>query len=434
MVGLTLGMALGIGLPLLALHMMSVALAKALRTYSRSRLEELCARKGRPERADAVAHYDERTERGAEALAVITGLGLAALLGASAAALAPLLTAEAIVGISLALGAIGYMAAGVVGRVYAEPLLDFLWPLASPLRKLMYPLTTVSRLAEALAVRLVRRSAAGPRPASVEVEIHSVSLEHPSQDLEAELPESAREVLERVVELTRRDIAAMMTPWSAVVALPEGASLEEAAHTFRESGRSRIPLYGVNRDDIVGVLHIKDVFAALVDADSRAQTTPRKLARPAFCVPESKNAYELLDELRTRKTHLAIVLDEYGGVAGMVTFEDLLEELLGPIEDEHDAPAPADPIRALGDAQFEIDAALPLDELNERLGLHLPTNGDIQTVGGFAFNTLGYLPEPGASFRYEGMEFTVLDVGEHAIRRLRLDLQPAEAPSSTSPQ
>jgi CBS domain containing-hemolysin-like protein len=124
---------------------------------------------------------------------------------------------------------------------------------------------------------------------------------------------------------------------------------------------------------------------------------------------------------------LAIVLDEYGGVAGLISFEDLVEHITGPIDDEHDEPDGEDPIAPLGGSRYEVDAAVPLEELNERLGLRLPTDEDYSTVGGFVFTTLGHLPEPGETFRREGVEFTVESVEARTIRRLRLDLNPAAA-------
>jgi CBS domain containing-hemolysin-like protein len=162
----------------------------------------------------------------------------------------------------------------------------------------------------------------------------------------------------------------------------------------------------------------------MIDPDGADTVIPRALARPAHCIPETKNAYELLEEFRSERTQIAMVLDEYGGVAGLITLTDLLEELVGPINDEHDTPSDADPVKPLGDSRYEIDATLELEELNERLHLRLPTDGDFLTVGGLAFQALGRVPEPGATFRIGGVEFTVLAVVDHSIRRVRLDLQP----------
>jgi CBS domain containing-hemolysin-like protein len=424
---LSMGWALALASLLLALHVISVALAKALRTYSRSRLEELCEHRGRGQRADEIARMDERTERAVEALAALTGLGLAAMLGATAGRVAPNLEAESVAAIALVIGALGHLFAGVIGRVHAEEVLDRLWPFADWIRRLMTPFTWTTRLAEALSYRRWRPTAPAPRPPSVEVEIHSVS-DRPADDVEADLPESTRAMLERVVELSQRDVAEIMTPRSAMLLLPATISAREAAHTISESGFSRIPLYGENRDDIVGLLYAKDLFAQMTEGDDPDAVVPRKLARPGLFVPESKNAQELLEEFRARRVQMAIVLDEYGGVSGMVTLEDLIEELVGPIDDEHDKPTPADPVVPLGGSRYEVDATMPLESLNERLGLHLPTDGDFVTVGGLAFDALGRVPEPGAVFLRNGVEFTVLEVAEHSIRRLRLDLQPSQHP------
>ncbi len=425
MSGLTIGWVFALGLPTLLLHMGSVCLSRALRTYSRSRLEDVCKAHGRPERADEIAHHDEKAERGVEALAVLTGLALAALLGAAMARAAPGLTGEAVVAIALTIGALGHVAAGVSGRVYAESILDAAWPVADFLRRLMIPFTFVSRQVEALVYRRTRRSAngGGPRPPSVEVELHHSLPDDHEENLEADLPESTREMLERAIELAHRDVSEIMTPRSNILALPATVSPMEAARAFIDSGRSRIPLYGEHRDDIVGIL-----YAKMIEGKPLATLTPRKLARPALFIPETKNAAELLQEFRTRRIQMAIVFDEYGGVSGLITLEDLLEEIVGPIDDEHDVPTPEDPLIPISETRYELDASLPLEDLNERLDLNLPTDGDFQTVGGLAFDVLGRVPEPGETFRAGGVEFTVLEVVDHSIRRLRLDIRPSTAP------
>lgn len=426
MSGLNVGGAIGLGLPVLVLHMIAVCFTRALRTYSRSRLEELCAARGRPERASEVAHFDERTERSTEAVAVLTGLALAALLGAVVARSAPALTGGAVALIALAIAGLGYVVAGIAGRVHAERVVDAFWPLAAPVRALTAPLTIAARQLEALAYRMTRRAFAAPRPPSVEVEIHlPMPGDRPNEDLEADLPETTRATLERVIELAHRAVVEIMTPRSAIVTLPATATARQAVHAFEESGLSRIPLFGEHRDDIVGILYAKDLFPRLVDAEAPERVIPRKLARPPLFVPESKNAAGLLEEFRDRRVQMAIVVDEFGGVSGLITLEDLLEELVGTIDDEHDEPTPADPVVPLGGSRFEVEAATSLEDLNDRLGLHLPTDGDYLTVGGLAFHALGHVPEPGASFRAAGIEFTILEVVDRSIRRLRLDLRPA---------
>ena len=424
--GLTWAVELGLGLLALALHLMAIAFTRALRTYSRSRLEDLCTRRGHPDRADAIAHQDDRTERSAEALVAATGLALAALLGMAVDRLGSPRAVEAVIGTTLVLWGLGHLAAGVAGRVYAELVLDTLWPLAGVLRVLMTPATSAARALEARAYRGARRSAtAPPRPASVEVELPSGFDDAEAEELEADLSGTTRQMLENLLELGRRAVAEIMIPRSRMVALPATVPARDAAQTFVDSGRSRIPLFGTNRDDIVGILYAKDLFALLLEGGDPSAAVPRVLARPPLFVPDTKNATELLAEFRTQRTQMAIVLDEFGGVTGLATLEDLLEEVVGAIDDEHDTPTPADAVVELGDGRFEVEGPLALEDLNARLDLHLPTDGDFLTIGGFAFHALRRLPEPGASFRHEGIEFTVLEVGDHSIRRLLLDLQPA---------
>ncbi len=421
---INLGWTVFVSVPVLALHLISVTFTRALRTYSRSRLEDLCEQKGHPGRADDVAHEDERTERSAEVLAVMTGLMLAALLGVLTERRAPHLADQSVLAIALAVGALGYVLAGVVGRVFAERVIDRLWPAALPLRVITSPLTFGTRRVEAIVEKLASLPDSTPRPTSVEVEIPN-DADHP-EDAEAELPESTRELLQHAVALTRRDVAELMTPRSLITTLPSSISARAAANVFRESGKSRIPIYGENRDDIVGILYAKDLFPRMTDTpEPDAHVIPRKLVRPAYCVPETKNAYDLLEEFRAKRTQIAIVLDEYGGLAGLITLEDLVEDLVGAIDDEHDIPTPRDPVVPLGGSRYEVDATLDLESLNERLNLRLPTDGDFLTVGGFAFHELGRLPEPGATFRHDGIEFQIVEVTDHSIRRVRLDLQPA---------
>ncbi len=410
---------IGLGLPALAAQTLSVAMARALRVYSRSRLEEVCEASGRPDRADAIARDDESTERAAESLAVLGGLVLGFLAAAAAAVIEPSGAARAVAAAILAVAAVDYVVAGAIGRVFAERLLDRAWPIAPAVRALALPLTLVALGAEWLAERAWGRADGAPRPASVEVEIPPDD-DNPEAE-EPDLPESTREMLERVVELSRTDVSEVMVPRSAMITRPATVSALEAAEIFRSTGLSRIPIYGENRDDIVGILYAKDLFPTLLDADDPATVVPRRLVRPAYFIPETKGASDLLQELRSKRLQIAIVLDEYGGVTGLITLEDLLEELVGEIDDEHDKPTPADPVRSVGAASYEVEASVTLEDLNERLGLRLPTDGEVSTVGGYAFHALGRLPEPGTSFQSGGIEFTVLEVADHSIRRVRLE-------------
>jgi CBS domain containing-hemolysin-like protein len=426
--GLSWEWVLALGVAVLALHLPARALARALRTYSRSRLEELSAARRHPHRADDVVHHDEATELAAAGLAEATGVLLAVVLGVAAArAAAGPAGRVAVIGLAV-LCVLGSLLAGAIGRVYAEGLIDRLWPVAWLLRALTAPLGLVRRLGAAVVSLPARSGAWAPRPSSVEVEIPS-EAGHP-EEVEADLPESVRVLIQRAVELTRCDVSELMTPRSAIVTLPASVTAHAAARVFRETGKSRIPVFGESRDDILGILYAKDLFPRMTDPAGIDAISPRSLVRPPHRVPETKNAYELLEELRSQRTQIAIVQDEYGGVSGLITLEDLLEQLVGAIDDEHDVPSPADCLIPVGDALYEVDATVEIEELNGRLALRLPTDADYLTVGGLAFHALGRVPEPGASFRFAGIDFTVVEVVEHAIRRVRIDLQARAAVGS----
>jgi CBS domain containing-hemolysin-like protein len=428
--GLSVAGILAVGLPVLALHLFAIALTKALRSYSPSLLEERCREQARSERAEEVARLDQRTERSAETLAVLTGLLLSALVGMGICQFGTPRRVEWMLLLVLAIGLLGYVLAGVIGKVFAESIIDATWPASGLIRALAIPLTFGLRQVEWLVEWAAGRLEAPQRPASVEVEIPSE--EEISEDDEPELPESARELLQHAVELTRTDVSEIMTPRPLIVSLPATVSAEAAAATFRQTGLSRIPIFGANHDDIVGILYVKDLFARMTEVKSLSAVNPRKLLRPAYFAPETKNAFELLEELRTQRRQIAIVLDEYGGVAGLVTLEDMLEELVGTIDDEHDIPTPDDPIRELGESRYEVDATLPVEALNERLGLHLPTDAEYLTVGGLAFHALGRVPEPGDSFNVDGVLFKVVEVADHRIRRVLVDLQGAASVRTAS--
>jgi CBS domain containing-hemolysin-like protein len=426
--GLNLMRVLVLGPLVLGVHVVAFALAKALRTYSRIRLEAVCAARGHAHRSDEVAHLDEATELGAQAVADISGLLLALMLGVVLALSEATPGNLGLVGGASVLCILAHFLAGAVGQVYAESVIDRLWPGALLIRMLTAPLSHIRQACAEAVVLPAWPESAPARPASVEVEIPSTG-ETP-EVVDADLPDSVRALMQEAVTLTLRDVSELMTPRSAMVTLAASISAAAAVRTFRETGKSRIPLFGENRDDIVGILYAKDLFPRMTDPAAPGAVVPRALVRPAHCVPRTKNAYELLQEFRSQRTQIAIVLDEYGGVAGLITLEDLLEELVGAIEDEHDKPSSVDPLIELGDARFEVDATVELQYLNQRLGLHLRTDGDYLTVGGLALDAMGRVPEPGAVFRHAGIDFTVVEVADHAIRRVRLDLQPSAAVGS----
>jgi magnesium and cobalt transporter len=214
-----------------------------------------------------------------------------------------------------------------------------------------------------------------------------------------------------------------------MVTIKVSATLEEAVKVAVEKGHSRIPVYEGTRDRIVGVLYARDLLRVAGDGKTPKDASIRPLLRKPLYVPVTKQIGELLKEFRTRKVHIAIVLDEWGGTAGMVTIEDVIEEIIGEIEDEYDHGQEEPPaFKRIDAASAEVDARLRIDELNDHLALDLPEDGEFETVGGFMFYHMGKVPKKGEKFVHGDVELTVLDADERRIRRVRVDVKrPAPA-------
>jgi putative hemolysin len=203
-----------------------------------------------------------------------------------------------------------------------------------------------------------------------------------------------------------------MTPRTQMVALPADLSLDEAADRVAQTGRSRYPVYGESLDDIVGTVHAKDVLRALrAGGEGGVQSV---LRAPLF-VPGSREVEDVLADMKRQKVHLAIVLDEYGGTAGLVTMEDLLEEIVGQIYDEYDRPAEA----PVAGAAPVLDGASEIKDVNESYGLALPA-GAYTTIGGLVFGALGRLPKPGDRVTVGGASFEVVEMAGRRVAKVRL--------------
>ncbi|WP_028587169.1 hemolysin family protein [Desulfocurvus vexinensis] len=220
-------------------------------------------------------------------------------------------------------------------------------------------------------------------------------------------------MLLNVLRLSRRQVTEIMIPRTDIVCAPVDSSIEEMSLLIAESGHSRIPVYRKNRDNMVGIVHAKDVLRAFAQTGDTAPPTLAQIMRAPLFIPETKNVYDMLQVFRTNKIHLAIALDEYGGTSGLVTFEDVLEEIVGEIEDEYDTPRPED-IQALEDGSTLVSGRTPLEELDERLGLAL-TSTQVETVSGFLCELAGRVPEPQESFTIDGHTLTVKEADAKQI-------------------
>jgi CBS domain containing-hemolysin-like protein len=220
-----------------------------------------------------------------------------------------------------------------------------------------------------------------------------------------------RQMIHSVFELGDTLVREVMSPRTDVVTLPARAALREAMAVFLASGHSRVPVVGESVDDVLGVLYFKDVARALLDRRSFGARAA-DLARPATFVPETKQVDALLREMQHESRHLAVVVDEYGGVAGVVSLEDLLEEIVGDIADEYDREPPE--VVPLEDDAYRLSARLPIDELGELFEVAVEDD-EVDSVGGLLAKVLGTVPGVGAQVRVAGLELTAETVDGHRI-------------------
>ncbi|MEX2211188.1 MAG: hemolysin family protein [Gaiellaceae bacterium] len=240
-----------------------------------------------------------------------------------------------------------------------------------------------------------------------------------------EIEEAEEEMLYKVFDFADKEASEVMVPRPEVVAVSVDLPPEEALAALLDSPYTRYPAYRGSLDEIVGVLHVRDLFSALHDRGI-AQVNLEELARPAFVVPETKDLAALLADFRRTKQHMAIVVDEYGAMEGIVTLEDLLEEIVGEIEDEYDLPDES--VERIDDRTIRIGGTFPIDDFNEQFATTLPVE-DYHTVAGFVFGQIGRAPEEGDKVEWDGISFEVVEVGGSRIERLQaVFVPPPEEP------
>jgi CBS domain containing-hemolysin-like protein len=250
------------------------------------------------------------------------------------------------------------------------------------------------------------------RPVTLEEEDMLRLLE--IEEAEGDLEDDERKMIRGVFGLEDKAVREIMTPRTDLVALDTEATIQDALQLIVDRGFSRIPLYEKNADTIVGIVYAKDLLRDMVANKLPAQL--RDVARPPFFVPESKRQDDLLTDMRRQRVHMAIVIDEYGGTAGLVTIEDLLEEIVGEIEDEYDRVE--HPIVRVSEQEALVDGRVSIAELNELFHTDVEAQ-DFDTVGGCVFHHLGRVPVVGDAVEASGLRLTVLSVDGHRVRRVR---------------
>ena len=232
------------------------------------------------------------------------------------------------------------------------------------------------------------------------------------------IEDEERDMIFSIFRLGDTVVRELMVPRIDIVALDIDTPLSEALDTIVQAGHSRIPVYEGSIDHVRGLLYAKDLL--VVCRDKRENSHIRDMLRPAYFVPESKRAVDLLTDLQQHKIHLAIVVDEYGGTAGLVTLEDLLEEIVGEIHDEYDFDE-EELFQQVGENEYILDGGIDLDDLNRMLGINLPTE-ETDTLGGYVLSRLGKVPSEGETFSDGHIRFEVLHVDDRRVRRVRMTL------------
>ena len=409
----------------LALTCLATVAARSLATFSPHELSEIARRRSAPDRLGHVLRWRGQVGLAVQTLRTITmavfvGAGTFWILNGRPADAPPdwSLVAFSTMGGTILLLAAAIWIPWAVARLWAAPFLYATWPVWWGLSFPLLPLVLASRFVDVALHRLTGHTDEAPDEESLEEDIRSIVTEGHREGL---LEEEASEMIEGVFELGDADVSEIMTPRTDMFSVGASLSWAEMLDLVIQAGHTRVPVYGRNRDDILGILHTKDLLAELAKPPAERVQPWTKLLRELLFVPETKPIDALLQELQRKRNHVAVVLDEYGGVSGLVTMEDALEEIVGEIGDEHDAASIED-LRDLGPGVCEAQGRVHLDEINERLGLKLPEDAEFDTIGGFVFGELGHVPVAGEQLVWQNVRITVLEATRRRVERVRIEV------------
>jgi CBS domain containing-hemolysin-like protein len=245
-------------------------------------------------------------------------------------------------------------------------------------------------------------------------------IHHPDEPGEGFIEDNGSRLVHSIVEFGEKKVREVMVPRIDVFAIENGMRMAEVRDVVSDAGHSRVPVYDGNIDRVVGILYVKDLVVVAEGEDDRGI---EHLTREPYFVPEGKKIDELLKEFQLKKKHMAIVVDEYGGTSGIVTLEDILEEIVGEIRDEFDREAPL--VRKAGDGRYVVEGRIPLDDLGEMLGVEFEAE-DVDTLGGLLFDILGRVPDEGEELEHEGITFRIGRLDGQRIAEVVLTLPGLE--------
>ena len=405
---------------------LSAVAARSLRDFSRRELEELCERRQKQDRFGDILHHHDRVALSADMLAVCLvawSLTCASVWGWEQTALRTSAgpwagLAMIVVGSALTLVILVVLLPWSIARVAAARFLLHTWPVWNIAARVLYPLIWIARAIDMVLHRITGRRNNVADEETIEEEILTIVSEGQREGL---IEEDAREMIEGVMELGDAVVSHIMTPRTEMNMVQLNMSWEEVVENVIESGHTRVPVYDKTRDDVIGVLYIKDLLPELAKGPDEPRRELAALLRKPQFVPETKAVDDLLQWFQKSRTHIAVVLDEYGGVSGLVTIEDVLEEIVGEIDDEYDQQTEEE-IRKIDDDVCEALGRAHIDEINERMDFDLPEDEDFDTIGGFVFAEFGRVPSVGESITWQDvLRVTVLEASRRRVTRVRLE-------------
>jgi putative hemolysin len=391
----------------------------ALQTFSRAKLQDAFKTKKREHLADKLAENAEKFLFACSFYRLICNICLLLLLHTiiGSAGLSSPNTYLLTFIIAIALFSILAVAAPHAWAKYAgEKILSRTYRLLTLTAAVLSPILYIFYLQKTIIRRLAGISEA--TAAENKEERHEEFLTDLEQHrMEGVVDEEEQEMIESVLELSETTAGQIMTPRTDITALNANDVLDKVLETIKTAGHSRVPVYEENIDNIIGFIYAKDL---LTEVGKTAQGFKlRDKIRGAYFVPETKPLRALLHEFQNQKLHIAVVLDEYGGTAGIVTIEDIIEELVGEITDEYEQ-IPSKPIKKIDKNTIDLDARVYINDLNDEFELNLPENEDYDTIGGFVFSYLGYIPKTAETFKYENLKFTIISAEARRIKRIRI--------------
>lgn len=422
-------MAVLVACGLLALGFCLALTAYALRDFSRSRLQEICEQQQRESRFSEILQFDELA-------VVITDLAVLLVVLATPAVFTHYVAdgflesttgnsvLRAILAGLLAMVTLGFcwiVLPWTVARVSGERWLFRLWPAIRLVLRMVQPLVRLIERIDLVAHRLSGLPEPDSQPANVLTEEIRTVVDEGHR--EGVLQSEASSMIRRVMEMRDEDVAAIMTPRTDMVAIHIDMPLTQAREIMLDGGYSRVPVIGESTDDVVGILHAKDLLR-FISSSEHPEVQLHSILREPFYVPETTSIDTLLETMRRDHVHLAIVLDEYSGVAGLVTMEDILEEIVGDIVDEYDE-VEQEGIEVTDSGQILVDGRVHIDDLNERFQFDLPEDGDYDTIGGFVMARFERVPRTSEICRWRHLRITVLEADRRKLHRLQIEADPA---------